>query len=141
MAPDPKLNRFPESKVWDQRTQRTADALQAHIHREPQPTISQIQQESVKGRPVNDDFHYFQDTLLQPGNDIKDLLLQTTDQVQQVDYESPDLSPVSVQWIAQRLSANPMCKDIYPNQDRWTCLANDTRSQLTILHLHRGAFL
>ncbi|KAI4266318.1 MAG: hypothetical protein L6R38_008823 [Xanthoria sp. 2 TBL-2021] len=141
MAPNPKLNLFPQSKVWDERTQKKVDALGAHIHREPQPTISQVQQESIKGRLVNDDFHCFQDTLSPPGNDVKDLLLQTIDQVKKVDYQSPERASFAMEWIGRRLSPNPTSKDIPSNQARWNSLANEARSPLTILHVHGGAFL
>lgn len=81
MPANPKLHRFPRSKVWDPQTREVVDAVRAYIHREPQPTISKIQRDSVKGKPLADTFHCFQGLLPIPGDHVQHLLLETIDGV------------------------------------------------------------
>ncbi|KAL9604217.1 MAG: hypothetical protein Q9219_000615 [cf. Caloplaca sp. 3 TL-2023] len=140
MPANKKLHRFPRSRIWDPQTQRTVDALRAYIHREPQPSISKIQQDSVKGRPLGNAFHCFQDVLPQPGDDVKDLLLQSIDEVKMIKYQIPDLAPVTIEWVGKR-----QCHEVHSDAKsldnrQWTSLAQDTTSNLTILHVHGGAF-
>ncbi|KAL8937992.1 MAG: hypothetical protein Q9216_004135 [Gyalolechia sp. 2 TL-2023] len=140
MSTNSKLQRFPKSKLWNPETQKTVDGLRAYIHREPQPTISKIQQDSIKGRPLSDDFHCFQDVLPEPGDDVQNLLLQTIDDVQKIEYQRPVLAPVTVEWVGKRgrqgAQSETVSRDILP----WASLSEDTKTNLTILHVHGGAF-
>ena len=102
MLANPKLSRFPRSKVWDPRTQKIVDALRAYIHRHPQPTISKLQQGFVKAKPLDDTFYCFQQVLGVPSDELRDLLLNTIDAVKQVEYQKPVLAPVIVEWVGQK---------------------------------------
>ncbi|KAI4096957.1 MAG: hypothetical protein LQ344_000760 [Seirophora lacunosa] len=137
MTAKPKLHRFPRSKVWDPQTQEIVDALRAYIHREPQSTISKIQRDSVKAKPLADTFHCFQDLLPIPGDHVQHLLLGTIDGVKNLDYERPLLAPVTVEWVAQKAPSTSGSDA----SEQCIFLATDTRSTPTILHVHAEAFL
>lgn len=141
MSINPKLQRFPRSKVWDPKTQKIVDGLRAYIHRDPQPTISKIQQDSIKGRPLSDAFHCFQDILPEPSDEVKDLLLQTIDEVKRIEYQRPVLAPVTVEWVGKRAPPTAQSEVIGSDSQRWASLAKDAKTNLTILHVHGGAFL
>ncbi|KAL8958170.1 MAG: hypothetical protein Q9193_004718 [Seirophora villosa] len=141
MPANAKLHRFPTSEVWDPKTQRIVDAVRAYIHREPQPTISKIQRDSVKAKPMADTFHCFQDLLPIPGDPVQHLLLETIDGVKKIDYERPLLAPVTVEWVAQKAPTTSRSDSTHPASEQRTFLTTDTRSTPTILHVHGGGLL
>lgn len=140
MSINSKLQRFPRSNLWDSRTQKIVDGLRAYIHREPQPTITKIQQDSIKGRPLSDDFHCFQETFPEPDNEVNNLLLHTIDAVKKIDYEIPNLAPVTVEWVSKRAPTRAKCRVLSPISQQWESMAKDAKTNLTILHVHGGAF-
>ncbi len=106
------------------------DASRAYIHREPQPTVSKIQQDSLKAEPLADSFQCFQDIIPIPNDEVQRLLVKAIDDVKQVEYRNPSWPPsVSRSKIACSASEQ---RDI---------LAENTSRNLTIFHAHGGAFL
>lgn len=131
------MHRFPRSKVWDKQTQQTVDRLRAFMHREPQPTISHIQNESVKGRPLKDPFLATRDVLqAPPEDDVRQLLFEVIAQLGEAEYEKPDVANVPVEWIVRSPTA-----DGARQRDSTTSPSQENDTGLTILHVHGGAFL
>ena len=132
-----KLHRFPRSKVWDKGTQQMVDRLRAFMHREPQPTISHIQSESIKVRPLKGPFLATRDILqAPPEDDVRQLLFEVIAQLGDAEYEPPDVAHVPVEWIVKSSSA------VGPGH--WsssTSMLQEKNIGLTILHVHGGAFL
>ncbi|KAL8717519.1 MAG: hypothetical protein Q9181_008311 [Wetmoreana brouardii] len=138
-----KMASFPKSQIWDQATQRSIDAVRAYIHRLPQPTISQIQNESVRERPLKGPFHLVPAILPAPNeDDIRQLLFRTINGLGDVEYEQPALAPVPVEWIGRKFSglggrtaqSEDTCKNL-------AVLSKDCTNDLVILHVHGGAYL
>ena len=134
---------FPRSNVWDEATQKHVDQLRAFLYREPQPTISQLQEQSLKVRPLKGPCHLIQDILPAPEeDDVRQLLFQIIRQLGQVEYETPDLAAVPVEWISKRKSEGSDTAVHPPNKrDQLECLVQDTTIDLIILHVHGGALL
>lgn len=134
---------FPKSDIWDKTTQRSIDAVRAHIHRHPQPTISHLQNVSVEERPFKGPFHLVSDTLPAPiEDDIRQALFRTINYLGQIEYEQPALAPIPVEWIGKK--ACELGPGIAPSPDKRKLLAKltvDCVNDLTILHVHGGAFL
>ncbi|KAI4137609.1 MAG: hypothetical protein LQ341_005071 [Variospora aurantia] len=141
MPANPKLQRFPRSKIWDPKTQKIMDSLRAYIHREPQPTISKIQHDSLKAKRLSDTFNCFQDVLPISSDDVKDLLVETIDGVKKIEYQRPFLAPVTVEWVGQKAPSTSRADATCPTSEQWASLVRGMRSNLTILHVHGGAFL
>lgn len=141
-----KMTRFPRSTVWDATTQRSIDDVRAFIHRHPQPTISQIQNASVKERPLSkslsgDSYHLIQDTLPAPAqDDVRQMLFRTIAQLGNADYEETALTPVPVEWVGSRVSKFEDGKASLSKRDELAKLSMDSPNGLTILHVHGGAF-
>ncbi|KAL8846533.1 MAG: hypothetical protein Q9221_008385 [Calogaya cf. arnoldii] len=114
MPANPKLRRFPRSK---------------------------IQQDSVKGKSLGDTFYCFQHVLPIPTDEVQHLLLETIDDVKQVEYQIPVLAPVTVEWVGQKGAATSPSKTPCSASEQHAKLAEATRTNLTILHVHGGAFL
>lgn len=122
------MHRFPRSTVWDPLTQQTVDGLRAFMHREPQPTISHIQRESVKPRPLKGPFQATRNVLqAPPEDDVRQLLFEAIAKLGDIEYESPTLAHVPVEWIVESAFA--------------TQPESQVSSGLTVLHVHGGAFL
>ena len=150
-----KLARFPTSTVWDATTQRSIDDVRAFIHRHPQPTISHIQNASVQERSLDDSYHLIQDTLPAPTqDDVRQLLFRTVAELGNVEYEEPALAPVSVEWVGKKASESEDRKFSSPEKrsdlakqtmdskrSGLAKLTADSLNDLTILHVHGGAFL
>ena len=141
MPTNSKLRRFPKSKIWDSKTRRIVDGLRAYIHREPQPTISTIQHKSLRERPLDESFHCFQDPLPGPGNDIREVLVQAIDVVKKIDYQTPKVESVTVEWIGKRSPQTAPADTTESNNAKWNYLTRDISTNLTIMHAHGGALL
>ncbi|KAF4624008.1 hypothetical protein G7Y89_g14166 [Cudoniella acicularis] len=101
------LAQFLRSKIWDERTQRAVDMMRLCVHRRPQPTITDIQQNSRQGRPVKLGFRTEQDTILPPvEDDIGKHLFRTIKEMGDISYKKPKLAPVPVEWTTRESSAN-----------------------------------
>lgn len=138
-----KMARFPRSKVWDKVTQQNIDAVRAFVHRHPQPTISTIQNASVRERPLKGPFRLVQDTLTAPTeDDVRQLLFRTISDLGEVEYDPPDLASVPVEWIGREVGRIRNTSAASPNK---RCdlerLTQDCTTDLTILHVHGGAYL
>lgn len=137
-----KMASFPKSDTWDQTTQRSIDEVRAHIHRHPQPTISHLQNVSLRKRPLKGPFHLVPDTLPAPiEDDVRQALFRTINYLGEAEYHQPPLAPVSVEWIGKM--ACELGPRIAPSTDKRTHLAKlttDCANDLTILHVHGGAF-
>ena len=132
-----KLKRFPRSTVWDKQTQRAVDGVRAFMHREPPPTISHIQNESVKARLLKGPFQATQEALpAPPEDDVKLLLFRVIAELGEAEYERPELASVPVEWIINSPSTRPAERP--ESTDSWVKSDSD---DLTILHAHGGAFL
>lgn len=119
-----KMASFPRSKIWDTATQRKMDAVRAFLHREPQPTISHIQNESVRARPIKSHFRLQSEILPAPAeDDVRQLMLRAVDSLGkgEIEYHRPALAPVPVEWISKTARS---CGDDF-----------------IILHVHGGDFL
>ena len=128
---------FPRSKVWDQITQQNIDAVRAFIHRHPQPTISHIQNESLRERPLKGPFRLLPDTLPAPvEDDIKKALLGIINDLGDIEYEEPALAPVPVEWVSKSVRGHGPDKP-----SNMALLAEDCANDLVILYVHGGAFL
>ena len=126
-----KLKQFPKSQIWDKRTQQTVDRLRAFIHREPQPTLSYIQGESLKARPLKGPFNALQETLpIPPEDDVRQLMLETIADLGEAEFEPPAIAPVPVEWIVNS-----------DHQDEQPTSGGENDGNVTILHVHGGAFL
>ena len=132
-----KLARFPRSKIWDKRTQQTVDRLRAFIHREPPPTVSDIQNESAKARPLKGPFCVTRHVLQAPAeDDVRQLLFEAITDLGHAEYEAPKMAHVPVEWIFNNSSV------VVPGQQAGvTSLMEEEDYGLTILHVHGGAFL
>lgn len=117
------------------------DAVRAYIHREPQPTISRIQQDSLKAKPLAGSFHCFQHIIPIPNGEVQRLLVKAIDDVKQVEYEKPILAPVTLEWVCQKAPSASRSKTGYSASQQRDILAEDTSRNLTIFHVHGGAFL
>ena len=135
------MSRFPRSKIWDESTQQTVDAVRAYIHRRPQPSLSQIQRESIRERPLSGPFHVLQDTLPAPvEDDVRQCLFRTIDELGEALYDSPALVPVPVEWVGKKTDgAVDTCEA--PNQPCTFDRLSKDSTDLTILYVHGGAFL
>lgn len=138
-----KMARFPRSKIWDMVTQQNIDAVRAFIHRHPQPTISEIQSASMRERPVKGPFHLVQDILPTPAeDDVRQLLFHTINDLGEVLYDPPTLASVPVEWICKKAETVGNISTPVSNK---SCdleqLSKDWNTDLTILHVHGGAFL
>lgn len=142
-----KMARFPRSTIWDATTQRSIDVVRAFIHRHPQPTISQIQKASVKERPLSksqasDSYHLVQDTLpASTQDDVRQMLFRTIAELGNVEYEEPALTPVPVEWVGSKTFESEDGKTFSSKRADLAKLTMDSLSDLTILHVHGGAFL
>ncbi len=138
-----KMARFPRSKVWDEATQRDIDTVRAYIHRHPQPTISDIQNESARERSLKGSFHLVRDVLAAPTeDDIRQVLFSTIDDLGEAVYEPPELAPVPVEWVGSEVGAVVDTFAASPNKSRdLEYLTKDCITNLTILHVHGGAYL
>lgn len=138
-----KMASFPKSDIWDKTTQRSIDAVRAHIHRHPQPTISHIQNVGVQERPLEGPFHLVPDTLPAPiEDDIRHALFRTINYLGETEYHQPAFAPVPVEWIGK--TACGLGPRTAPSTDKPRHLAKltmDCANDLTILHVHGGAFL
>ena len=133
-----KMRRFPRSKVWDKGTQQTVDTLRAFMHREPQPTISDIQNASIKPRPLKGPFLAKQNVLqAPPEDDVRRLLFEVITQLGDVEYEPPDLAHVPVEWV----SKSPAAVESEHRDSLTTPSLQECDTGPTILHVHGGAFL
>ena len=132
-----KLARFPRSKIWDKRKQQTVDGLRAFIHREPPPTVSDIQNESTKARPLKGPFCATRHVLQAPAeDDVRQLLFEAIKDLGDAEYEAPKMAHVPVEWIFNNSSVQ-----VPGPQVGVTSLMQEKDSGLTILHVHGGAFL
>lgn len=117
-----KMASFPKSKIWDTATQRSVDAVRAFLHRHPQPTISYIQNESVRERPLKGHFRLQSEIFPAPDeDDIRQVMFSAIDSLRKIEYERPALASVPVEWISNT--------------------AMGCKYDFTILHVHGGAFL
>ena len=137
IMPSAKLNRFPRSGIWDEKTQQIVDGLRAFMHREPQPTISHIQNESIKARPLKGSLMATRDILrAPPEDDVRQLLFEAIMELGDAEYEAPNLAHVPVEWIVKSSAA------IAPgHQVGLTSSLHEKDSGIIILHVHGGAFL
>ncbi len=134
---NPKMRRFPRSTVWDKSTQQTVDRLRAFMHREPQPTISHIQRESVKPRPLKGHSQATRRILqAPPEDDVRQLLFEAIAKLGDAEYEPPNLAHVPVEWIIESASAT-----IPESRVSSSPQSQGENSGLTVLHVHGGAFL
>lgn len=117
------------------------DALRAYVRREPQPTISKIQQDSLKAKPLADSFHCFQHTIPIPNDEVQHILIKAIDGVKHVEYEKPILAPVTLEWVCQKDPSASRSKAAHSAREQRDILAQDTSRLLTIFHVHGGAFL
>ena len=117
------------------------DASRAYIHREPQPTVSKIQQDSLKAKPLADSSQCFQDIIPIPNDEVQRLLVKAIDDVKQVEYEKPILAPVTLEWVCQKAPSVSRSKTACSASEQRDILAEDTSRNLTIFHVHGGAFL
>lgn len=138
-----KMASFPKSDIWDQTTQQNIDAVRAHIHRHPQPTISHLQNVSIQERPMKGPFRLVPDLLPAPvEDDIRQALFGTIKRLGDMEYPRPALAPIPVEWIG-KMACEPGSR-VAPSTDRRSHLAKltaDCANDLTILHVHGGAFL
>ena len=136
------MARFKKSMVWYKSTQQSVDAVRAFIHRHPQPTISQIQQESIKERPSKSSCHLIPDVLSVPiEDDVRQLLFRTINDLGQIEYQRPDLVPVPVEWVGKKIHNFLDLSACSSRKSRLAGLALDVENDLIILHVHGGAFL
>ena len=138
-----KMASFPRSRVWDQTTQKSIDAVRAFIHRHPQPTISHIQNESVRERPLEGPFRLRKDILPVPvEDDIRKALFRMINELGDIEYEEPALAPVPVEWVSKRVCGVEDASARSPNKrSDLALLAEDCANDLVILHVHGGSFL
>lgn len=138
-----KIARFPRSKVWDETTQQNIDAVRAFVHLHPQPTISAIQDASTRERPLKGPFRLVQDTLPAPTeDDVRQMLFRTIGDLEEVIYDAPDSASIPVEWIGSEVEGIENIPAASPNKH---CdlerLTKDCTVNLTILHVHGGAYL
>ena len=132
-----KLKCYPRSKVWDERTQQLVDAIRTFINRDPPPTISHIQNESVKARPLKGAFTSLRDVIqAPPEDDVRQLLFNAISELGDADYEPPLLAHVPVEWTLDDSSLVTPEKPV-----SLTSQSRIEDSGLTILHVHGGAYL
>lgn len=132
-----KLELFPRSKVWDERTQQLVDGIRTFIHRDPPPTISHIQHMSMKARPLKGAFTSLRDVIqAPPEDDVRQLLFNAITELGDADYEPPLLAHVPVEWTLNDTSPVTPEKPV-----SFTSQSRMQDSGLTILHVHGGAYL
>ncbi|KAL8807287.1 MAG: hypothetical protein Q9182_000792 [Xanthomendoza sp. 2 TL-2023] len=94
-----KMSSFPRSKIWDETTQRNVDRVRSYIHRHPQPTITQLQHESVQKRPLKGPAVAQPETLPPPTeDDVRQALFRTIE--------------VPVEWIRKAEQAMDRSDDL-----------------------------
>lgn len=113
------------------------DGLRNFIHREPPPTVSHIQNESMKPRPLKGAFTSLREIMNPPPeDDVRQLLFEAITGLGDADYEPPHLAHVPVEWILNDRSSG------FPkNPGSFTSQSRIEGFNLTILHVHGGAYL
>jgi hypothetical protein len=132
-----KLERFPKQPLWDSLTAQTINKLRAFLHRVPQPTISYIQEQSLKARPLKGPFSVFQTTIpAPPQDDVRQLLLQTIRDMGEAQFPAPALEDVHVEWVVKHSSAGGWgeCEGL-------ETVFRQAATDMTVLHVHGGAYL
>ena len=134
------LKLFPRSPIWDKQTQRIVDMIRAFVHRNPPPTISFIQQSSLKAGTFRGDFHIVQEEIEAPSeDDARRAFFQAIQDMGRIDHEHPATVPITLEWVGKRKSKSHKEKEEV--RESLMRLYEDAETDLTILHVHGGGFL
>ena len=137
------IAQFPRSKVWDETTQQIVDTIRMAIHRQPAPTISQIQKDSLKSRPLGSAFHVVQDTLPAPAEDeARRVFFQAIQDLGRIEHPYFPATNIGLEWVSKRRSKGWEGTDtISKARDALDTLSVDVTSKTTIFHIHGGGML
>ena len=133
---------FKPVEIWDEKTARAIAAVR-QTFREPPLTISQLQIRNSRAHPVKGSTLCVAAEFPRPNEeDVRKLLLQTIDDLGEIEYKVPNLEAVRGEWLvcrqSEKIVANgPKAVDLESFQH----LAGTAEDQMILFYVHGGGFM
>ena len=127
---------FPRSQVWDGETQKLVDSVRSVIHSKPPPTILQLQNYSLRSRPLGNEFCVtYQKLPVPPQDEAKRALFRAIQALGKIEHEDAPVAEVGLEWVSMR--------ENYSSQSAEAAKVDphSVETKITVLHIHGGGML
>lgn len=133
-----------ESKNVKVKVETNVKKLRAFFAQSPMPSISTLQQNSLREKPAPNSAWISRITLPSPEDTVRTVLFQTIQALSSdglVTPELPSLVPIEAEWTGYRgaiIAATS--EDPLSEKDNYINLMKEITSNLTLLYVHGGGF-
>ena len=133
---------FKSVEIWDEKTARAIAAVR-QTFRGPPLTISQLQVRNSRAYPVKGPTSCVPAEFPRPNEeDVRKLLLQTIDDLGEIEYVVPSLEAVRGEWLVCRQNEKSVANEPKAvNLESFQHLAGTAEDQMIIFYVHGGAFM
>ena len=118
--------------------------MRAFFAQSPMPSISVLQQTSLRDRPYSQSLWLSHATVPCPEDSIRDLLLHVIDSTSgdgRNIFKPPGIQALDLEWIGHRKTDSTKINDPpLSEKDKYFCLMQEVTSDVTILYVHGGGF-
>ena len=131
-------------KKLDAKVETTVQKMRAFFAQSPMPSISTLQQNSLKERPVQGPIWVSRVSLPCPEDAVRTVLFRGIKSLSEDEWEAlklPSLVPIEVEWTGYKARVeSKLLQGHMSEKDKYLSLMKEVSSNVTLLYVHGGGF-